>query len=133
MSKEVASISFETPIKKIIKEEYPNISNISKNLLNCLSDCTKEFATILISGTAEACDAHGTLVVPDDIKKSLEKLGYPQYIPAVEKESAEIKKLKQARPKPKPNELSLEEMIELQKRNYREAKEELKRRENLGY
>ena len=131
MSK-VDSISFETPIRKIIKQEYPNVSNISKNLLSCLSICTKEFAKILIAGTAEACDAHGTLVVPSDVKDSLKKLGYEQYIPTVDKEAAIIKQAKQEKPKPKPTDLSLEEQIALQKRTHIEAVEEIRRRERLN-
>ena len=133
MSKQVEDISFEAPIKRIIKQEYPNVSNISKNLLNALSDCTKEFAKILIAGTAEACDKHGTLVVPGDVKESLKKLGYEQFIPTVETHAAIILKKKQEKPKPKESDLSHAELVELQKRAFKDAVEENRRRQSLGY
>ena len=133
MTKQVDDISFANAVKKIIKKEYPNVTNLSKIYLNAVSDCTKEFAKLLIASTAVECDKHGTLVVAEDVKQALKTIGYENYIPTVEAQASAIKSKKEAKPKPKESDLSQQELIELQDRLYRESLAELKRRDTLGY
>lgn len=132
MSKE-EKVDFSTSVKKIIKNECPAARSVSSASVAAISICTKEFAKILVSQIAIECAKHGTLVNAGDVKGALKSLGYANYTPAVENQEKILKKNKEARPKPKPIDLTEDEQVALQKRLRKEAIEENKRRETIGY
>ena len=132
MSKE-ENIDFSTSVKKIIKNECPAARSVSSASVAAISICTKEFAKILVSQIAIECDKHGTVVNAGDVKAAVASLGYKHYTAAIENQDKIIKKKKESKPKPKEIDLSVDEQIALQKRLRKEAIEELKRRETLGY
>lgn len=130
MSVEEVDVNFENPIKKILKQQCPNI-RIKKSALTALAMCAKSFGKTFVRASAMACDKHGTLMNSDDVISALNTLGYTTLVEPTKERAKELKKAQSEKPKPKPIDLSFDEQVALLDKLRKESIEELKRRGEL--
>ncbi|EAY18108.1 hypothetical protein TVAG_306300 [Trichomonas vaginalis G3] len=129
-NKDINSINFSNNIKNIIKNEFPKVKRIKEETKTAISMCILEFSKILAAAIATECDKHGKLVVQKDVVDACKTLGFPEY--ATKAEAVQMPK-KQEKPKPKETGLTQQQMIELQKELYRQARDEIKHRESFDF